>query len=114
MIKMTFTGIGLEEELLIIIFFWLMAVDETLGISVLLTGGPADHLQHVRNGVVHVAFLLAVVATRVHYHHAERLNAQVPRQFVGADYYLDQLRREQFLNDLAVRGLHSFVNHTDS
>jgi hypothetical protein len=24
------------------------------------------------------------------------------------------LRREQFLNDLAVRGLHSFVNHTDS
>jgi len=86
---MAFTGIRLEQELLVIVLLGLMAVDETFGIAVLLAGGPADHLQHVWDRVVHVPLLLAVISAGVHYHHAEGLHAQVPRQFVGADYYLD-------------------------
>jgi hypothetical protein len=88
-IEVRLTRIGFEEKLLIIVLFRLMAVDQTFGIIVPLTGSSANHLQHIRYRIIHVSLLLSVVSTSVHYHHTVRLHCQIPRQFISADYYLD-------------------------
>ena len=89
MIQMRLTGIRLKQKFLVVVLLGLVAVDQALGVVVFLAGGPAEHLEHVRDRVVHVTLLLAVVTTGVHYHHAVGLKGQVPGEFVGADYYLD-------------------------
>ncbi len=90
-VQMGLDGERLVEELLVEILLAVLTQKNTNAFVVQLRSiGPAQHVEHVCDWVVHVGVHLSIVVLGVNYHHEMGVGCEGPTQTTGCHYDLDK------------------------
>mmetsp|Transcript_75394 Transcript_75394/g.157135 ORF Transcript_75394/g.157135 Transcript_75394/m.157135 type:complete len:1109 (+) Transcript_75394:119-3445(+) len=115
LIQVTLHGQRLINELLVVLLLRVLCEQHAhTGLINARSAGPTHHLQHVVDGVVDVSVLSAIELLGVHDDDEVGQHGHTPTELFRADEDLNGARREETLDDGALRRGEALVQETDT